>query len=1283
VLARVVVWRLIGLVAGTLGLALAARLLGGGIPGLPSVGSSGTPEAAGPRAALTHPRALVRHPTSWLLDVLRTAWTSMPVAGIPLLRLVLTLALVGMLALLGARLWARRSRRYVRLRIAAYRIDRAGDEALVSMFESLHKRLLKRWWERLLRGQPSLALEVHVSHEPRATLFVGCPVGLEGAVEAALRGPYPNLRLVADDGLDAGGSHMLRLKKRRHFIQRLRPLDRLERRAPDIDRLLTVMAAAASTATVQLALTPAPAVFERWSRHLYRAHEQRSARRAPYAGAAARSQIESSELRAALDVQHRPLFFADLRVLAGDGLACGQIASELRARGAENQLVERGALVRHRVLRLYRRRLQRGEGNPLPNFRRGVLASTELPGLWQLPSVGYLTVPFDRDPVPLAPAPPAILRRADGLGCLRDALGPVSIHEALRRQNIAAPGTVDQGKSSFLVATMAEDLTRDRCAIVVLDPKGDAAAAAISLVPDGRTVTLLDFSHPTCGFNPLAVAAPADVIADYVVAALRNLFTDADIRASSDRFLRNAIIAVLAADRGSSLWDAARLLSVGREGYAFRARVGARVRGLPEFKEISDFFTSELAAQLADSRSTTTAKLDAPVNKLARLLNSPSIKRVLLNDSLTVDFDRVIAGREVLVVKGALGDMGAGNTSVLMQLLVGMLDAALARQQDRVPAGERMAVALKIDEAPLVVNRGFAETLALKRSAGLETVACWQTDSQWTDRDVREQLDALFAHRVYFATASVRDARAAASLMMAEFADMVRSGDDALSALGRPDVRLHLPAHHAIASWTTPAGRQPPFVAATIEMRVDQDRIERHAARQALRGGRYLADLRQPHWDREADRAATDPVPSAPPRGSSPSAGSAPTPVAGTRPAPAVDAGGPHPGSRARLAPESYRELVELDCAASVRWIAAATPSHPYKPDPLDLAILLLVARMGHVLTSQIHRRHNPGRSATTTQRRLKRLADAGWLGRFQFHRLDGGGVPMCCVITDAGLELLAQRGQLPTVDERLGPWVPPSRQGPDAVRQARRDVHAAAWALAVEAALAAERCRTQVRGAREAAVLAPSRRTANGSASLTLAELSLPGGRTAHDFLRTAADGRRVAVERFDSVRPAAAIELQHAEDTPGARLDLLVALDHERHQQRLRATLERYDHLICGWATRASRYRRRESSLPAAVFVCRDAARARACARQADLVLTACRAYAGDYPFDWEYHGRERIFFVAERDVHEGGLQAYRVPRLPPAVRVDAAGGEPAARAADPELGELPPTWLACAPS
>jgi hypothetical protein len=305
--------------------------------------------------------------------------------------------------------------------------------------------------------------------------------------------------------------------------------------------------------------------------------------------------------------------------------------------------------------------------------------------------------------------------------------------------------------------------------------------------------------------------------------------------------------------------------------------------------------------------------------------------------------------------------MGAGNTSVVMQLLVGMLDAALARQQDLVPAERRVTVALKVDEAPLVLNRGFAETMALKRSAGLETVACWQADAQWTDRDVREQLDALFAHRVYFATASVRDARASAQLMMAEFTDSVRPGVHHLSALGQPDVRLRLPKHHALASWTTPAGRQAPFVAQTVPMRVDRERLELQFKRQHERGGRPLTELRQPHWQRGQEPAFPQ---------------ASPTPFASQGDESRQRDGMDLPA----IASESYRELTELDRASSVRWAKALAAPAELAPDPLDLEMLALVASLRHVLTTQLHRRFNPSRALTTTQRRLKRLSDAGLL---------------------------------------------------------------------------------------------------------------------------------------------------------------------------------------------------------------------------------------------------------------------------------------------------------------
>jgi hypothetical protein len=1321
---------MLGLLATLVALAVIAWLLSGG-PGRVLRGRAPSDDLNAILPALT--RSIGRESLS--------PWPRAALASLARMPLPVTLAF-GLAAAVPIMRWSSRRRRsYVRLQVEAYRADRASAETVVGMFEALHKGLLRRWWRRLLVGQPTVGLEVHYGQAPRedeakqrdgrsacrlgraerheleagracgtarfAWLAITCPEGLERLVEAALQTAYPNCRLRQAGSIPAPRA-VLRLKKQAEFIKRVKTIDRLERqREPAVNRLMTVMGACGAPVIVQMTLTPAPASYERIAKRLYKSHEARVSReRRARPFARDRSLVEEIELRGGLDVQHRPLFFVELRVLAPSRGVCERVASQLRAEGAENRLVERGTTIRHGVFGLYDRRVQRGEGNPLPSFRRGVFASTEVACIWQLPSVDYMTVPFARMAVPFVPAPPSILRPADGTGTLRDALGRVSIHPDLRKQNTAVPGAVEQGKSSYLVATVAEDLLRARCAVIVLDPKGDAAEAVVSLVPPSRTCMLLDFSHPTCGFNPLGVAAPADVIADYVVAALKNLFTDGDIRASSDRYLRNAIIAVLAYDRGSTLWDAARLLSVGQEGYSYRSRVGARVRTFPEFKEICEFFTGELGAQLADARSTTTAKLDAPVNKLARLLNSPSIKRVLLNDSLTVDFDRVIRGEEVLVVKGALGAMGAGNTSVLMQLLVGMLDASLARQQDLVPAEQRVAVALKVDEAPLVLNRGFAETIALKRSAGLETVACWQTEAQWIDREVRDQLDALFAHRVYFATASARDARAAVELMMAEFSDTVRPGLERLSTLGHPDVRLRLPKHHAIVSWVTPEGRQAPFIARTIPLRVDRERLAFHARRQLERGGRHRTDLRQPYWDR-AQTGSSDPSGADPPtpaaeqpfvsaarsgvlqaRANRRSEVSVRIPDPAAPGAPAAESQLPHKRLAGQVCPagfhgrattlpetvaESYRELVELDRAGSVRWATPVASPRPASPDRLDLEILALVAALRHVLTSQLHRHFNSTRAVTTTQRRLKRLSDSGLVERFQFHRRDGGGVPMCYVITATGQELLQANDRLrmpPDCGSRAtrAALVASWRDGGRQLRQARHDVHVAGWALALANVRA--NARSRLRGAQES-VLSPRHRSdGGGRASLALADLHLAGGRTPHDFLRTEPTGERIAVESFETLRPDAVVELLEQSRAH----DVIVELDDGLASGRGRAKLERYDHFLSGWSAHTKRYGHRPDAVPVVVFVCRDRARARECARLADDILRASRAYAGEYPFEWEYPGRERVLFASERDIHEQIARAYGVARLPPDVRVLAARGDPRASEAVVESRELP---------
>ena len=91
--------------------------------------------------------------------------------------------------------------------------------------------------------------------------------------------------------------------------------------------------------------------------------------------------------------------------------------------------------------------------------------------------------------------------------------------------------------------------------------------------------------------------------------------------------------------------------------------------------------------------------------------------------------------------------------------------------------------------------------------------------------------------------------------------------------------------------------------------------------------------------------------------------------------------------------------------------------------------------------------------------------------------------------------------------------------------------------------------------------------------------------------------------------------------------------------------------------------------------IFICRDQSNAKEFCRAADPVVTAAQAYGGEYPVQWQYPARERLFFVAERDVHEGRFVGHALPALPPEVRVQQADGQATARSCDPRLRPVLP--------
>ena len=110
----------------------------------------------------------------------------------------------------------------------------------------------------------------------------------------------------------------------------------------------------------------------------------------------------------------------------------------------------------------------------------------------------------------------------------------------------------------------------------------------------------------------------------------------------------------------------------------------------------------------------------------------------------------------------------------------------------------------------------------------------------------------------------------------------------------------------------------------------------------------------------------------------------------------------------------------------------------------------------------------------------------------------------------------------------------------------------------------------------------------------------------------------------------------------------------------------------MLAGWSLHKDRYAKYLPDPPLVVFICRDQANAKEFCRAADPVVTAGHAYGGEYAGEWPYPARERMFFVAERDVHDGRLEGYAMAERP-SERAHRAGqrrpqgaGKPSATAA-----------------
>jgi hypothetical protein len=777
-------------------------------------------------------------------------------------------ALMVTVVLCVTRAKARRSRCVRRYRLQLYRNDAATPEQVRAFFQSIGGLFSCRWYTRLVFGQPWFGLEAYCFDEAgehnesvrTCEMMILAPQPLWASLDGAIAAAYPDVRIGyafnpreerAEVGLDPEQvfvpvdwyRHVLRLKKKRNITQALAvPTEAYTE--PVVDQLLsTAMSMPGTPVGLQFSITPMFGLFERIARSMYRQREREEERRAQLSDSdpGLRSSVVQQEFSGGLDVQHQMLFHVDVRVFSSTLSAAQTIAGLLAgASGGENRLMIRQPLP---LLWLYRRRLPDAHPKIAVSWLRCVYSSSELAGLWQLPTPHQKNLRISRSNLPRAPAPACMERTTREHGVLEDEHGWVRIAAEDKKYGIGILGSQGTGKTSVIVADLANDAEDRDTVCIVFDPKTTLAKYALSVIPEWRTVYFLSLANPDFGMNPLMQPAEPNALAAALVQAFMDVNEDGALMASSRRYLTHAAIAAIAIAKQMgiqpTLWLMFELLMPGAAAYHKLAADVCTAEG-NKFASTTRFFREHLPGDLKMAPTMTATKLDSPKNKLEDFLQ-PSINRVLHHPT-QVTMDQIIEERAVLIVDGAMGTVSQRNCQTMLQILAGMLHNALSRRQELKSAGasggETVRVAYKGDEAWMYANRTFATMLALHREAGLEACLAWQYMDQIEDEVVREGTTNLLQHRITFRLGSHEDARDMATLAMSTFTDIIR-GDGASRDRVRfpPDVLLNLNRYFSQASTLAHGARAPAWLARTKEIEVNEQRITHHLGRQHERPG--------------------------------------------------------------------------------------------------------------------------------------------------------------------------------------------------------------------------------------------------------------------------------------------------------------------------------------------------------------------------------------------------------------------------------------------------------------
>lgn len=337
---------------------------------------------------------------------------------------------------------------------------------------------------------------------------------------------------------------------------------------------------------------------------------------------------------------------------------------------------------------------------------------------------------------------------------------PIGLTDEERERHMYIIGGTGNGKTTLIKYQIIQDIQNGK-GVAVVDPHGDLAEELLGHIPENRTEDVIyinpdDLKYPI-GINLLElpeglededdVLREKDIITESTVSVLRKIFSSDDSGGHRVEYvLRNTIQTALTL-KEANLFTIFRLLNDDK----FRDSVVSQLKD----KDLKIFWENEIGEAGEMQRVKMAAGITA---KIGRFLFSASARRMLEQNKSTIDFDKVMDEKKIIICNFSKGLLGEDTSMLFGVTLLAKLQLAALRRA-RVKQTNRIPFYLYVDEFQNFATMSFVQMLSEARKYKLFLTMAEQSTQQQEEQRLVNIVLANVGTVIAFRSGSPEDER--------------------------------------------------------------------------------------------------------------------------------------------------------------------------------------------------------------------------------------------------------------------------------------------------------------------------------------------------------------------------------------------------------------------------------------------------------------------------------------------------------------------------------------------